>query len=550
MKKIVLALFALLFVTAFCNISNAEEPQNLKCNKFTFDGTSSMDPNGDKLSYLWDFGDGTTSTDPIVTHVYEKGGDYKVSLTVKDSSGLPCDSASTTQMLKVNTPPYAVFNGPDMLCLGDKATFDASATTDDTPNTLIYTWNFGDGETGEGKSVTHTFQKGGSYLVSLCADDNANTECSRSCAQMLVSVNAPPVADAGSNIDLCLTPSKDYIVSLSGANSSGYGLKYTWDFGDGETGEGKNVSHTYKKGGNYVARLTVDDGKGTKCSTSTAAINVKLNKSPIAVPGDSVRACVGTNIVFDASQSSDPDGDALTYKWDFGDGKSAEGAKVEHLYDGAGIFQAILTVNDGKGTECSSSSATRCITLNAGPCAELTGPDMAACVGDKLSFNATESCKPAGTKLAYTWDFGDGTVVEGGKSMSHEYSKGGNYVVRVTVDDKQGTPCSVGSASVKVKVNAPPIADAGDNLVCCSNTQSQFDGSRSSDPDGDALSYSWDFGDGQTAEGAKVQHVYAKGGTYRVTLMVNDNQGTKCSTASSGFTARVNETPVPNIKIR
>ncbi|MDD5438679.1 MAG: PKD domain-containing protein [Candidatus Omnitrophica bacterium] len=553
MKKIWILMLALAFIAVSGGASYAADALDkgvvVKCNKFTFDGTSSKDPNGDKLTYLWDFGDGTTSTDPVVTHVYAKGGDYKISLMVKDASGLPCDSASTTQMLKVNTPPHAVFNGPDALCLGDTVTYDASGTTDDTPGNLTYKWNFGDGTTGEGKTVTHSYAKGGSYLVSLCVDDNANSECSTSCAQMRVCVNEPPIANAGSNVDLCLPASKEYVVSFSGAQSAGRGLSYSWDFGDGETGTGKNVTHTYKKGGNYVVRLVVDDGQGSKCSTSAATINVKLNKSPIAIAGDSVRACVGTKIQFDGSQSSDPDGDALSYKWDFGDGKSADGAKAEHLYDGAGTFQAILTVNDGKGTQCSSASTTRCITLNAGPCAALTGPEGTVCVGDCLAFNASETCKPAGTRLAYTWDF-DGTVVQGGPKMTREFIKGGTYVVRVTVDDQQGTPCSVGTAAVKVKVNAPPIANCGPNLVCCANEQSNFDGSQSSDPDGDALSYKWDFGDGGTAEGAKVQHMYTKGGTYHVVLTVNDNQGTRCSASSCGFTAKVNEQPISVIKIR
>jgi len=101
-----------------------------------------------------------------------------------------------------------------------------------------------------------------------------------------------------------------------------------------------------------------------------------------------------------------------------------------------------------------------------------------------------------------------------------------------------------------VKINSRPLADAGPNLVCCVDKETIFNGSGSSDPDGDALTYRWDFGDGATAEGMTVTHAYAKSGEYTVMLKVDDNSGTSCSTASSSFEATVNERPVSVIKVK
>ena len=152
--------------------------------------------------------------------------------------------------------------------------------------------------------------------------------------------------------------------------------------------------------------------------------------------------------------------------------------------------------------------------------------------------------------MIYTWDFGDGSEIKDGAIVKHTYTKGGVYTATVTVDDKKGTHCSVDSASVNVKVNTPPLANAGENLVCCIDKTSVFNASSSSDPDGDKLSYTWDFGDGSTAEGAETTHVYTKSGTYTVTLTVNDNQGTACSISKSSFVAHVSESPVAVIKVR
>ena len=154
-----------------------------------------------------------------------------------------------------------------------------------------------------------------------------------------------------------------------------------------------------------------------------------------------------------------------------------------------------------------------------------------------------------GDNLTYTWDFGDGTSGQGANA-THTYNKGGNYSVSLTVDDNKGTLCSNDLAGTNIRINTPPVADAGPNLVCCLDVLTEFDGSKSFDADGDNLTYTWDFGDGTTGEGAQVTHVYTTIGNFVVTLTVNDNSGTSCDTASDSFTAVVNAKPTSIIKIR
>ena len=109
------------------------------CDEFTFDATSSFDPDNQALTYHWDFGDGTVSDEPVVTHRFEQGGDYNVILSVQDTSGLECDTSVASQVVSVNTPPVAALTGPGKACTNQVVTFDASGTTDKTPGQILTT---------------------------------------------------------------------------------------------------------------------------------------------------------------------------------------------------------------------------------------------------------------------------------------------------------------------------------------------------------------------------------------------------------------------------
>jgi PKD repeat protein len=524
----------------------------LRCNKFTFDGSGSYDPNNDKLSFLWDFGDSTTSIEPMVTHVFEKGGQYTVTLTVKDSSGLKCDSSSTTQVVNVNIPPVADFIAPETACVNQEIVFDASSTTDDTPENLNYFWDFADGTTGEGKLITKKFAKGGMYNVNLTVNDNADTACSKVSVNKPLSVNTPPIARAGGDIRMCVPLNKDYEVVFDGGKSidaDGDTLSYSWDFGDGESETGKKVTHVYKTGGSYIAKLTVDDRRGSVCSTGEETISVVLNKQPVAVAGADQSTCPVQEVIFDGTGSSDADKDTLTYNWDFGDGATAEGAQVRHNFEKPGKYRVLLSVDDGRQTSCSIAKSGLNVFVNTPPKAALEKV-AAVCAGNNVKFDASRTSGTDIDSYKYTWDFGDGTIVEGGKKAAHEYKKGGKFTVKVIVDDKRDTPCSTDSASIEVLVNTPPIAAGQADFACCIDTDSVFDGSASTDPDGDSLAYQWDFGDGGTAQGVKVTHRYNKGGVYNVILKVDDNSQTACSSSQMSFKVRINEQPVPVIKVQ
>jgi len=551
--------FTLLYIISFLLLlaqpAQSNEPlTSLRCNEFTFDATGSYDPDNEDITFQWDFGDGKSSSNPVFTHTYEKSGDYKVTLLITDNSGLKCSKAATSQMVRVNIPPYASFTSPETICVNQPALLDASASYDDSKAKLSYVWSFGDkSQTSDKKRVSKTYTKGGKYKITLNVDDNSGTACHQQIAERTIIVNEPPVAKAHKkNILKCSDNDEPLVIEFDASRSSDVNndsLSYLWDFGDGEKAEGIKVSHQYDTIGNYDAKLIVKDNTTLGCGTSVDFVTVRINKAPIAEAGKDIIACTGETIDFDGRESSAGKKGTLAAKWLFGDGELAEGIKTSHIYNKPGKYQASLSVENKLNSMCPPSQDTRVVTVNSPPSVSIKTVES-ICLGNKIDFDASAAMDPDGDSLEYYWSFGDGAILKAGPKVSHEYKQGGNYRVTVIVDDGHGSACSTATANANIKVNTPPIANAGPNTSCCVDLITDFDASASNDEDGDNLSYTWNFGDGTTVSGATVKHTYTQSGSYDVILTVDDNSGTSCSQATAGFVASVNTTPVPVINIR
>ncbi|MFE0463972.1 S8 family serine peptidase [Kitasatospora sp. NPDC058965] len=131
--------------------------------------------------------------------------------------------------------------------------------------------------------------------------------------------------------------------------STGNGLSYAWDFGDGTTGTGPKPSHTYAAFGVYDAKLTVTDSAGQTSGNSAyvRATDPTVNENPVAVGSG---YCAVSWCSFDGTASYDPDGEVASYRWDFGDGASSTDSRPDHTYpDRTATYNAKLTVTDLKG---------------------------------------------------------------------------------------------------------------------------------------------------------------------------------------------------------
>lgn len=546
----------MLFLIASYSHAQTQRPlTSQRCNVFTFDASASHDPDNENISFFWDFGDGQSSTEPVIEHTYSEAGIYDVTLSIADNSGLECSTAITTQKVKVDIPPTINLQGyKPKVCVDELLEMDASKSFINSDNKLKFSWNFGDGsKIVTSPIVTKVYEKGGSYKLRLKVDTQSDSVCSTKTLEKIVQVNAPPIAEAGDEeVLVCIGEDRDRSVKFDASGSmdvNNDSLNYIWDFGDGRKATGPKVTHTYRELGNFDVQLIVDDNSDMACNTGVDFVTVRLNKAPKAEAGSDVVACPGDEILFDGTESYALKKGTLSGFWSFGDGSTANGLKTSHSYTKPGKYEARLTVKNELNAMCPASNDSKTVTINARPTVTINAP-KAICLGNIINFDASSAADPDGDTLEYYWSFGDGTVLRSGSKVSHEYKTGGIYKVSVIVDDGRGNPCSTATANMKIKVNTPPIADAGPNLTCCVDRAASFDGTASRDPDSDRLSYYWDFGDGTTSQGAVVTHTYSNNGSYNVKLTVDDNSGTVCSQSTSGFVASANAKPIPVLKIR
>jgi PKD repeat protein len=179
------------------------------------------------------------------------------------------------------------------------------------------------------------------------------------------------------------------------------------------------------------------------------------NHAPTAAPSGPYSGSEGTAVRFDGSGSSDPDGDALTYAWDFGDGSTGTAVQPTHVYADNGTYTVTLTVTDSHGASGTPASTTATIA-NVAPTVN-AGANQTTAAGRPISVTATFSDPGVNdAPWRYAFDWGDGSNTTGSTSQTapvsaaHTYTKAGTYTVRVTVTDKDGGAGS-GNKSVQVK---------------------------------------------------------------------------------------------------
>lgn len=250
-------------------------------------------------------------------------------------------------------------------------------------------------------------------------------------------VNAVPTADVGGPY---AGEAGTTLIQFDGSRSSdpdvGDTLIFAWDFGDGSTASGMMPTYTYPSAGNFEVSLIVSDGSASsEPSVTSATISAPpMNIAPIANPGGPYEGVPGTEIAFNGEASSDPNGDVLTFTWDFGDGAIGSGAASTHAFSAVGTYTVSLTVDDGQSSHSASTTATiASAPANRAPTADAGGP-YSGTAGSGIRFNGAASSDPDDDILTYLWDFGDGTTGDG-PTPTHVYRAPGTFDVRLSVSD-------------------------------------------------------------------------------------------------------------------
>jgi PKD repeat protein len=329
---------------------------------------------------------------------------------------------------------------------------------------LTYKWTFPGGGTAYGSSVTTTFTTQGTKTVTVEVTDAEGNVGTDTVDVVVSGFTSPPViVEAEADMTDGTAPLEVWFHAVAndpdGPESA---LIYRWDFDDGGSALGDEAEHTFEAGGTYDVVLTVTDQSG---ATATKTITVEVADAPENAAPTVDAAAVPTSgqaplqVLFTA-QGSDPDGDVLTYKWEFGDGASASGRRVRHTYAANGTYQAKVTATDEAG-----NTATDTVQIvvgnpagNQAPSVQIAASKTTGKAPLSVVFTAAGS-DPEGGQLSYVWDFGDGGAA-GGTKATHVYTAAGTYTAKVTVTDAGGLK---GSAMATITVTAP--AGAGANAA-------------------------------------------------------------------------------------
>ena len=505
-----------------------------------FSGSDSSDPGkSDVLTYTWHFGDGSSAAAGAnVSHVYADNSVYTATLTVADDSGASNVAATLVTILNAN--PLVQTISDREVNEGVQTTFDATASDPGTADSLTYAWDFTyDGvnfeATAVGPSVHTTYLDGPAvYNVALRVRDDDYPYPTGDGGQIGEQINifkvtvqnVPPVAEAGGPY----TGFETRPVVLSGLATDVPldTLVYDWDVtNDGNYDlTGQTVNYVWPLPGVYTVTLRViDDDGGVGLDTARVTIG---DAPPIAEANGPYTTTVNLPLTFSAAGSSDPTGDPLTYHWNFGDVSPiivTTSLTITHTYLNDGPYTATLQVDDGRG---GTGTDTAFVTVrNLPPTAVITPSLTSTNEGSPVTFDGGGSSDPGlYDVLTYSWNFGDGSPVVTGITVTHTYLDNGVYPASLTVTDDGGAANTAVVTMTILNVNPTAAANATPNPAA-EGTLVTFDGSGSSDPGlSDTLSYQWDFGDGSpTATGQIASHIYADNNTYPVSLTVTDDDG-------------------------
>jgi PKD repeat protein len=339
-------------------------------------------------AWFWDLGDmmgPSVEQNPVYT--YTAAGDYEVTLWVTNTEGM----SWTMDVVTVNPLPTGSFvYAPASGLMPLTVNFTATLT-----DALPPTWDFGDGETGTGVTIQHTYATTGTFSVTMAAVSLYGCGSVYATGSVYVWFAGPPVAEFTADLWSGFAPLDVQFTDESVGTPSIFA--WTWDFGDGGTSTETNPLHTFAMTGTLDVVLTVENVSGTASVTHTVEVwplpearfeqDVEVGYTPLPVYFTSTALY------------------AISPTWNFGDGSPvAYGDFVSHTYVATGTFNVVLTVTSPYSGGVIATAMGTVTTYEPGQCIPVSivsvNQTPAGCVVD---FAVTL----LGTApFTYQWDFG------------------------------------------------------------------------------------------------------------------------------------------------
>ena len=470
--------------------AGANQTITLPVNQVNMDGSASVAPSGNIVSYTWTQISGpstatltaATSTQTSATGLI--AGTYQFQLAIVDNNGITAkDSITITVNPAINIPPVANAGASVIINLPVNTTLlDGSKSSDADGTITAYSWTEisgpnTPGETGANSpTLSLTGLVAGQYIYQLTVtDNNGATGNAQVKVTVVASANIGPVANAGSNQTITAPASS---VNLNGSASydpDGTIASYSWVLVSGQSSitiSNSNTATPSVQGlvpGTYVFQLTVTDNSGaTNAAQVTITVNpvsTLPNQNPVANAGNNITITAPlNNVILNGSSSFDPDGTIQAYLWSEVSGPSVAtisntgnvSPTVTGLVVGVYVFRLQVTDNDG-ATNTDQVTVTVLADVNklSLPPVAVAGTDTTIYLPvDTYILNGQQSYDPDGTIVAYQWQQISGPNTAGSTSMNNVQVDltnmlAGTYEFQLTVTDNQGNS-SISTVKVSV----------------------------------------------------------------------------------------------------
>ncbi|MGV8130300.1 MAG: PKD domain-containing protein, partial [Methanolinea sp.] len=482
---------------------------------------------GNPTSWLWNFGDGATSTEKNPCHTYISPGIYSVTLTVTNA----CGSDTLTRhdyIIATNQPPVASFTANKTM--GNPPLSVQFTDTSSGEDIASWAWNFGDGGTSTEPNPMYTYQNPGLYSVTLTVGNDGGTNSTTKTDYIRVFQNVP-VADFIAEPTSGTSP----LVVQFHDITPGTPTTFLWNFGDGAKSPMQSPSHTYENSGNYTVSLTVGTSGGTNTTVKEDFIQVSHEFDVPVANFTTEYFYYGRFYAYGRFQDTST-GNPTSWNWTFGDGHYSEYQDPWYEYDGVGSYDVTLTVSNAAGSDSITKEAFIVIPTPAPEADFYVAPrdrygsfPLTVLFQDQSEGSIDWDTPPA----TYEWDFGDGSPnsTERG-SVYHNYMAAGTYTVTLTVTDIGGSDTLTRENYIGQAPPPQPIADftATPKSGYAPLTVDFIDQSTGSP----AMSYAWAFGDGTVSTEKDPTHVFSTPGLYNITH-VTTNTGGSDSITKPGF---------------
>lgn len=457
------------------------------------------------VSWLWDFGDSSTSTQQNPVHTYTNYGSYNVTLVVTNSFGCT-DTIIKNNFIEIRRATIRIPSLPTHGCIP----FTISPVANITALDLVtsYLWDFGDGATSNSATPTHTYTVQGTYNVSLIITTSTG------CTDTLLINNAVRV---GTNpfVDFTATPTT--ICALQAVQFSDLSTpadQWQWSFGDGATSTTRNPRHVYDLPGNYTVTLVASNNG---CPGTMVKSNFITVLPPVARFNFTASCPIRTQFTF-TDQSIGP----VSWLWDFGDGSPTSSLQNPvHNFPALGVYTVSLTVTNGS---CSNTLRRTVFAIDESP--DFISPVTTGCKPFAATFSTTNVTP--NYIASHIWEFGDGASAINSLSgvINHTYTSSGTYTVRLITVDINGCRDTAIKTNY-VRVNGPRTNFSATNASGCIGLTTIFNDLSTTDGVNNIVSWQWDFGDStiQTFNSPPFQHTYTTPDTFSVKLKITDAAG-------------------------